>query len=72
MATKTIDEVWTPPSVSAEQFKRATGREPVDDDLERANCPKQGQLGHRSCGWCLYDNLPRFMCNHWYSVDGYA
>jgi len=25
---------------------------PVLDDLERANCPLTGTIGHWACGWC--------------------
>ncbi len=37
--------------ITAEQFKEATGHEPFNDDLERCNCEKAGQLLHMSCGW---------------------
>lgn len=47
--------------ITAKYFERATGRKPVDDDLERANCPKSGQLGHWACGWCNEKNLPHTM-----------
>jgi hypothetical protein len=39
------------------------GQEPEDDDLERANCPKGGTLGHFSCGVCEEHGLPYFICN---------
>lgn len=47
--------------ITAEQFKQATGHEPVQDDLERCNCPKAGEIGHLSCGWDEEKNLPQFM-----------
>lgn len=50
------------PLITAEQFKAATGREPEQDDLERCNCPKAGQMGHWQCGWNEGRNLPQFMC----------
>lgn len=43
------------------EFIEATGREPVDDDMERVNCVDAGQPGHYACGWCKHD-LPRFCC----------
>lgn len=46
--------------ITAEMFKEFTGREPMDDDLERCNCKKVGQPGHMSCGWNKALNLPRF------------
>lgn len=40
--------------MNAEQFKEATGSEPINDDLERANCPLAGRLGHSDCGVCQH------------------
>ena len=50
------------PRIGRGEFRRLTGREPVDDDQERINCNKAGQLGHMSCGWCPDHNLPRWEC----------
>jgi hypothetical protein len=47
--------------ITAEQFRHATGRDPVGDDLERVNCSKAGDLGHWFCGWDDMANLPRFL-----------
>lgn len=47
--------------ISAEQFEAAVGHAPEQDDLERCNCPKQGQPGHWQCGWDNTRNMPRFM-----------
>jgi hypothetical protein len=47
--------------ITAEQFKTATGYEPQDDDLERCNCPKAGELFHRMCGWDNKRNMPNFI-----------
>ena len=49
-----------PMTITAEHFREATGREPVDDDLERCNCPKAGQVMHWSCGWNKKLNRPVF------------
>ena len=46
--------------ITVEMFKKFTGREPVDDDLERCNCKKVGKPGHMQCGWNSVLNLPRF------------
>jgi hypothetical protein len=46
------------------EFKEKTGREPEQDDLERVNCNKVGQLGHWMCGWCATSAKPRFECHH--------
>jgi hypothetical protein len=43
-------------------FIKATGYMPENDDLERCNCEKAGEMGHQSCGWCETHNLPRFHC----------
>lgn len=37
--------------ITAAYFKECTGFDPVDDDLERCNCQKAGESGHRYCGW---------------------
>ena len=36
------------------EFFHQTGREPEQDDLERANCELAGQIGHVSCGLCKH------------------
>lgn len=46
--------------ITAKIFKAATGIEPEQDDLERCNCPKAGQMFHEMCGWNNSDNLPNF------------
>ncbi len=46
--------------ITRHTFKVATGRKPVDDDLERCNCPKAGEIGHLCCGWDEEANLPNF------------
>lgn len=46
--------------INKERFKKATGREPMQDDLERCNCKKAGQIGHMMCGWNHDQNLPVF------------
>jgi len=45
-------------SLSKENYKKATGLNSVNDDLERANCPRAGELGHYSCGWSHAWDLP--------------
>jgi hypothetical protein len=48
--------------ITAEKFEEAMGQPPENDDLERCNCPTQGEPGHRTCGWCNITNLPRYQC----------
>lgn len=50
------------------QFKARMGREPVDDDLERVNCPHTGAIGHWHCGWCPEHDEPRFECGCVYTI----
>jgi hypothetical protein len=58
--------------ITAELFRAATGHDPVNDDLERANCPKAGQLGHHHCGWDHDRNLPYTMVSRdWKMTDPY-
>jgi hypothetical protein len=47
--------------ITAEEFEKATGQKPENDDLARANCDIAGTLGHRDCGWDTSKNLPTFM-----------
>jgi hypothetical protein len=49
-------------NVSAEDFKKMTGVEPVQDDLERVNCERAGSRGHQYCGLCHTGKHPNFMC----------
>jgi hypothetical protein len=49
--------------ITAHMFLGATGRAPVDDDLERANCDKAGTIHHIHCGWCWHKNLPKTECH---------
>ncbi len=44
------------------EFKKLTGRDPVDDDLDRANCHEAGTLGHAYCGLCDSCGYPKFEC----------
>lgn len=44
--------------ITAEIYKQATGRDPENDDLERANCPHAGYPGHYACGWSHKHNAP--------------
>lgn len=45
-----------------QDFILATEAEPQDDNMERVNCPDEGNPGHHACGWCEKHNGPRFMC----------
>jgi hypothetical protein len=47
--------------ITREKFIEATGREPINDDLDRCNCPEAGKLGHWSCGWNIEHDKPQFM-----------
>jgi hypothetical protein len=48
--------------ITKKKFVEATGSEPHQDDLERCNCKHEGEVFHRSCGWCKEHDKPRFMC----------
>lgn len=58
--------------ITAEQFTKAVGSEPVQDDLARCNCTKAGTFGHSQCGWNDKANLPIFMCSSSPESRGYA
>ena len=49
--------------ITREKYIQATGHEPKDDDLERANCTDAGKVGHFHCGWDEEKDLPRTMTN---------
>ena len=46
------------------EFHVIVGRPPVQDDLERANCDKAGQMGHWFCGTCPTCGSPIFLANN--------
>lgn len=50
--------------MTAEEYEARCGHKPIQDDLERANCPDAGKVGHYFCGWCDECNKPRFFCQH--------
>lgn len=39
------------------EFERRFGRQPLQDDMHRANCVRAGQPGHWGCGVCRHDRL---------------
>ena len=47
--------------ITRTRYLEATGCEPTHDDIERANCPEAGRLGHFACGWNHAMNLPYTM-----------
>jgi hypothetical protein len=49
-------------NITAEQFEQAAGHPPIQDDLERANCTRAGEIGHFYCGWCHVHNHPKAEC----------
>ncbi len=46
--------------ITAEYFELRTGAPPIQDDLERCNCEKAGQIGHWQCGWNKQQDQPVF------------
>ena len=48
--------------MNRDEFVTKVGREPINDDLDRVNCPLTGEIGHSSCGWCEVCNSPKFEC----------
>lgn len=49
------------PVITAAMFHRAVGSAPVQDDLERCNCPRAGEALHTQCGWNWQKDKPVFM-----------
>lgn len=48
--------------MTAVMYESITGDKPIQDDLERVNCPNAGEIGHSNCGWCFKCNTPAFSC----------
>lgn len=48
--------------MNADQFRLFFKRAPQQDDLDRVNCDRVGELGHSCCGVCEKHNKPRFQC----------
>lgn len=48
--------------ITIQRYTAATGRAPITDELDRANCARAGELGHTMCGWCHRHDLPRTFC----------
>lgn len=48
-------------TITKEHFTKRVGHPPVQDDLERVNCPLAGESGHYFCGWDHEADLPVFM-----------
>ena len=48
--------------MNAKEFEKLTGDKPENDDLDRVNCDKAGQIGHYCCGLCSKCGQPKFMC----------
>lgn len=49
--------------ITEEMFKAAMNSDPIQDDLERCNCERAGELGHLCCGWNYKLNVPMFVDN---------
>lgn len=47
---------------TVEEIEKTIKRKLENDDFERANCPKSGEIGHWQCGWCSEHDQPRFQC----------
>jgi hypothetical protein len=55
----------TKSNMTAKEYEKHVGYAPVDDDLERVNCPIVNAIGHSCCGWNDCKNIPMFMgSNH--------
>ena len=52
---------FIPMVIDPEYFKQATGNDPVNDDIGRANCSRAGSEGHMFCGWDFEVNKPNTM-----------
>ena len=62
-----MDTNEIPDVITEEYFTKSTGCNPIDDDLERCNCPLAGDIGHSTCGWNKENNKPQFYIGPQYS-----
>ncbi len=46
--------------ITENEFFDLVGEPPTDDDLDRVNCEKAGEIGHQSCGWNYKYGCPMF------------
>ena len=46
------------PAIDTSMFTELVGREPINDDLERVNCKKAGEVAHTTCGFSWEHNKP--------------
>ena len=52
-------------NMTEQEYTKKVGSPPIQDDLERVNCPIVGEIGHSSCGWNSCKDIPMFMgSNH--------
>ena len=56
-----IQDRYSVEEITPRRFEAVVGYPPKDDDIERCNCEKAGQIGHYYCGWDTINNKPRFM-----------
>lgn len=49
-------------SITLEKYISIMGSAPPYNELERCNCDRVGEPGHRYCGWCVGHNKPRAAC----------
>lgn len=59
-----LDVRFLPAEPNERFFEEVVGRKPEDDDLHRAWCDQEGEIGHLQCGWCAECHKPRFVCGH--------
>ena len=46
--------------ITEDYFEKVLGRLPIEDDMERVNCPHAGERGHEHCGWNKTHNKPAY------------
>jgi hypothetical protein len=54
-------------TVTENEFAQRVGRLPIQDDMERTNCPDAGSTGHSMCGVCVEHDMPRFSGGHYHN-----
>lgn len=58
LVDRIVAYIQTPDVITSEYYQKHVGVAPINDDIDRCNCPDAGKIGHSSCGWNYMLNKP--------------
>lgn len=67
---ETVSFLMSLEAMTAERYEKLFRTSPGQDDLDRVNCTRVGEVGHWLCGVCPKHVLPRFVCGCLVRADG--